>query len=163
MARDLDDFVIAAQLRVDDVVTFVREVEELVAAQLPQAPVVRASSVRPRIDAGFTRWDLRLAMRMWALRRLSGGRRRETLAAAVVVVALALATALGLRVTIAGTHEQPALAATPAADASAADVAVVQAAVPSEPAGRSPVPTGETPPGQAPVPPVGGAAPGERR
>jgi serine/threonine-protein kinase len=156
MARDLDDFVIAAQLRVDDVVTFVREVETLVAAQIPQPQAVRALTTRARANVDLTRWDLGLALRMWGL-RLSGGRRREALAAAVVVVALALATALGLRVTVAGTHE-PALAATPASDAgAAADVRVVQAAVPSGPPTTSAVPTPETAPGPPPAPSVGGA------
>jgi serine/threonine-protein kinase len=130
MARDLDDFVIRAQLRVDQVMEFVREVEVLVAGQAPRtatAGLAGAASAAP------TRWDLGLLLRMWARRRLLPGRPREVLAAALLLLGLGLATALGLRVTIAGAHDTPALAAEgiPARDAGVADAPVAASATPA--------------------------------
>jgi hypothetical protein len=93
MGRALDEFVIASQLRIDEVVTFVREVEAQAAAQLlcPAGP----DQVEPT-DAVPTRRDLKLPVRMWARGLVSGGgRARQAVVATALLIAAGLTIGLG--------------------------------------------------------------------
>jgi len=92
MGRALDDFVIASQLRMDEVVAFVREVEAQAAAQAP----CLAACAPAELATVPTRRDLGLAVRMWTKRRLLGGARvRDAAVAAVALVAVGLTIGLG--------------------------------------------------------------------
>jgi eukaryotic-like serine/threonine-protein kinase len=119
MARDLDGFVVAAHLRVDEIVAFVRDVETEVAsgtslgtpwrlaAVPPATPAMEASPAVPTSPATMdehhlpTRRDLRLPVRMWMGGPAAG--RRRTLVAGLGF-ALGLASALGFGMKFLGTH-----------------------------------------------------------
>jgi hypothetical protein len=105
LARDLEDFVIASRLRVDEVASFVREIAREEPAPAAPAPVAAAAGGAVRPPA--TERDLGLAWRMWSLGHL-GGRSPGAVAAGVAGLALlALATALGMHSSTAAPHKQP--------------------------------------------------------
>jgi serine/threonine-protein kinase len=114
MARDLDDFVIASRLRIDEVAAFVRGIE----AEMPRPVAVPAGWSPAEANAPRTRKDLGLALRMWSKGR--PGRRRGAVLIGAALFAAALATALGVRVNVTTTHNvaaaaesAPAVSATP--------------------------------------------------
>jgi serine/threonine-protein kinase len=110
MARDLEEFVIASRLRVDEVSAFVRDI-----ARAEPAPSTAAPPKPGRVAA--TRRDLGLALRMWTLGHL-GARSPGAVAAGVAGLALlALATAFGL-------HTSPSPKANAARASSAIPAAV---------------------------------------
>lgn len=129
MAHDLDDFVIAAQLRVDEVADFVREVEALVVTQTPKRSSAASTRAEGRRRRRTTRRDLAVMLRMWAMRQLARGHRREVVAAMVVLAVLGLGTAMGLRMTSAAPRPRaaPATEVVAPSDGGSPDVTVVQA------------------------------------
>jgi serine/threonine-protein kinase len=76
MARDLDEVVLSARLRVDEVAAFARDVEAPVRKAAPRR---RDALVRVEEHAAPTRRDLRLPMSMW-MNALPGGRRTALVA-----------------------------------------------------------------------------------
>jgi serine/threonine-protein kinase len=105
MARDLDEFVIASRLRVDEVASFVADVME--AAATPP-PAVYAVAGAPAGGAGGephdTRRDLGLMVRMWARGRRFGARARGAIIVAATAAAVVAASLLGLRVSVTTTR-----------------------------------------------------------
>jgi hypothetical protein len=111
MARDLDEFVIASKLRIDEVAAFVRGIE----AEAPARPVAVPAgwAAAAEANAPRTRKDLGLALRMWTMGGLfRGGRRRGALLVGAALFAAALGTALGVRVNITTTHNVATAAVT---------------------------------------------------
>ena len=121
MGRDLDDLVVSACLRVDDVVTFVSSIED----------ECRTGARSSRSPVGMRRWndaiaeattvkDLAQRQRLEGLRRGRARSRHARIAAmaGVALVAAALATAVGLRVNVTTTRNA-AQAAEPSAAADA--------------------------------------------
>lgn len=105
MACALDEVVVASQLRMNDVATFIREIQRDL--ELPRAPL-RPAPARPkradRCDTDRTMRDLGIPLRMSMVGRPLWPRlgRRSAFAGVVLVVA-ALATAVGLRAGTVGT------------------------------------------------------------
>jgi serine/threonine protein kinase len=95
MARDLDEVILAAHLRVDEVAAFVDGLGTPAASKPPAIPAAALRGRRPApptvdVHSAPTLRDLRLPLRMWM-----GAGRRGTLVAGLSV-ALGLASALGL-------------------------------------------------------------------
>lgn len=123
MARELDDVVLAAKMRFEDVAAFVADLEAEVARQGKGPRPLRLEAplaAQPVVE--LTRKDLGLAFRMWTLGELFWGRRRRGAAlAGVLLVVVGMAAALGLQISVTsrGNVAQAAAAAiAPAAPAS---------------------------------------------
>ncbi len=103
MARDLDDLVVSAHLRVDEVVTFVASIEDECRtwARATQSPSPRRRW-NDAIAEATTVKDLAQRQRLDGIRRGLGVSRNARLAAmaGAALVAAALATAIGLRVNL---------------------------------------------------------------
>jgi serine/threonine-protein kinase len=108
MARELDDFVLASQLHMEEVVEFIREIESELNQRRPNRvalPVERdavkmkgGGEVGKRAEA--TQKDFALVVRMWTMGRLLWGGPRPAVIMVAVLVAIGAALGLGLRINV---------------------------------------------------------------
>jgi serine/threonine protein kinase len=113
MASDLDDFVLAAHLRVDEIAAFVRDVETQFASGVALSVPLRAPDLPPALPAlprtpatpammqehnAPTRRDLRLPLRMWMDAARPVGRRGTLVAGLGFALGLASALGFGMKV-----------------------------------------------------------------
>jgi tRNA A-37 threonylcarbamoyl transferase component Bud32 len=101
MARDLDEVVLNARLRFEDMAAFVAEIEGEAARQgRTPRPLRLVTPLAADVAKGpRTRKDLGLALRMWTLGELFWSRgRRGAVLAGVLLVVLGMAAALGLQI-----------------------------------------------------------------
>jgi len=114
MARALDDFVVGSQLHLDEVASFVREVEAISPLARPAALESPSPGRPPSSDPQEARTvrDRSLRLRMWNFRA-----RGPRLAAAIglSLAALGLGTAVGLRITTAAERRPPSAVQAPSA------------------------------------------------
>jgi serine/threonine-protein kinase len=99
MARALDDFILASQLHVDDVASFIREVEEM--SGPPRLVYVNQER---RADEAATRRDRGLRLRMTARRMRTP---RFAAVAALVLTMIGLGAAFGLHTSTAAAAKAP--------------------------------------------------------
>jgi serine/threonine protein kinase len=123
MAAALDDVVVASQLRLDEVVTFVRDVEAMTRASALRsvaAPAAVARRVRARAravlgqvagDEGPTRKERGLLLQIKHGGRALAARPRAAFLVGLVLLVLGLSAAFGFRVTTIGVHDRTAAAA----------------------------------------------------
>jgi serine/threonine-protein kinase len=101
MARELDEVVLNAKLRFEDVATFVAEIEAEAARQGKTPRPLRLVTPPAAEAVQRTRKDLGLVMRMWTVGELFWGRRRRgAVLAGLLLVMLGMAAALGLQLRV---------------------------------------------------------------
>jgi serine/threonine-protein kinase len=129
MARDLDEVVLAAKMRFEDMAAFIADLEAEAARHGRTPRPLRLVTPPPARAPERTRKDLGLVWRMRTLGELFWGRRRRgAVLASVLLVLLGMAAALGLQIRVRPRGS--------VAQAQAAASALVQPSRPVEPPAR---------------------------